>query len=357
MIQPNEANPIIVLGTMCLVRRAALDEAGGWSSDTICEDTDLGLTILEHGWSTHYTNRRYGHGLLPDTFAAYKKQRDRWAYGGTQIALKHWRRMLPGASRLIAEQRREFSMGWINWLGAESVGVIVAILNLIWVPVVAFVGIAIPDKILTLPILAAFIVSMMHFLTLYRARVAISRGQTATAMIAAMSMQWTVARAVGLGLIRDHMPFVVTAKGGVAKKRQSFPAANEAIMGALLILGAIIVYVTNYEHVRETNLFAAVLIVQSLPFLAAVALAALEETPLNSFAFWRSLGVRIAEPIHIGAPSIAPAPAPLMVEAVSPVEKAMEAAGAFQPAQFQSATSFQSTAFDATQAGQSNIIS
>ena len=135
MVQRNEANAIIAHGTMCLVRRAAIEAAGGWSSDTICEDTDLGLTLLELGWQTHYTNRRYGHGLLPDSFEAYKKQRHRWAYGGFQILKKHWRRFLPGASRLTREQKREFTLGWLNWLGAESIGVVVAILNIIWVPV------------------------------------------------------------------------------------------------------------------------------------------------------------------------------------------------------------------------------
>ena len=95
MVQRNEANAIIVHGTMCLIRRAALDSAGGWSSDTIVEDTDLGPDVLEQGWQIHYTNRRYGYGLLPDTFDAYKKQRHRWAYGGFQILRKHWRRLLP----------------------------------------------------------------------------------------------------------------------------------------------------------------------------------------------------------------------------------------------------------------------
>ncbi len=66
MVQRNEYNAIIVHGTMCLIRRAALEAAGGWSSDTICEDTDLGLTLLELGWRAHYTNKRYGYGLLPD---------------------------------------------------------------------------------------------------------------------------------------------------------------------------------------------------------------------------------------------------------------------------------------------------
>src|SRR6478672_4505473 len=168
MVQRNEANAIIVHGTMCLIRRAAMEMAGGWAGDTICEDTDLGLAIIEHGWLTHYTNHRYGRGLLPDTYEAFKKQRHRWAYGGFQIVKKHWRRFLPGASRLSPDQRREFALGWLNWLGAESLGVLVAILNLIWVPIVAFADIAIPDKILTLPIIAAFVVSLVHFVALYR---------------------------------------------------------------------------------------------------------------------------------------------------------------------------------------------
>ncbi|MFL6807040.1 MAG: glycosyltransferase family 2 protein, partial [Xanthobacteraceae bacterium] len=129
MVERNEANAIIIHGTMCLIRRAALEAAGSWSSDTIVEDTDLGLTILELGWRALYTNRRYGHGLLPDTFEAFKKQRHRWAYGGVQIIRKHWRRFLPGASRLTADQKREYALGWLNWLGAESLGVAVAILN------------------------------------------------------------------------------------------------------------------------------------------------------------------------------------------------------------------------------------
>jgi exo-beta-1,3-glucanase (GH17 family)/glycosyltransferase involved in cell wall biosynthesis len=294
MVQRNEENAIIVHGTMCLIRRTALAAAGGWSSDTICEDTDLGLTIIEQGWLTLYTRRRYGHGLLPDTFEAYKKQRHRWAYGGLQIVRKHWRRFLPGASRLNRDQKREFAIGWLNWMGAESVGVAVAILNLVWVPVVAFVGIAIPDKVLTLPIIAAFAVSVAHFVTLYRSRVDISPRQMAAAMIAAMSMQWTVARAVAYGIVTEHLPFVRTAKGGHArKKRVTFPAFYEALLGVLLVAGAVTIFVTNGEHVREINLFGDILIVQSLPFLAAAALALFEETRLNDFAFWQAAEARL----------------------------------------------------------------
>ena len=294
MVQRNEANAIIVHGTMCLIRRAALVSAGGWPSDTIVEDCDLGLLVLEHGWQIHYTNRRYGHGLLPDTFEAYKKQRYRWAYGGFQILRKHWRYLLPGANGLTREQKREFAVGWLNWLGAESIGVAVAILNLVWVPVVAFAGIAIPDKILTIPILAAFVISLGHFVTLYRLRVAIPPAQMLGAVIAAMSVQWTVARAVGCGVWKETMPFTRTAKGGATCKGTEFPAFWEAALGILLLIGALVVLATNYKQIRELHVFAAVLVVQSLPFLAAVAIAILEDSRFNEFAYWRNVEAKVA---------------------------------------------------------------
>jgi len=309
MVQRNEYNAIIVHGTMCLIRRAALEAAGGWSSDTICEDTDLGLTLLELGWRAHYTNKRYGHGLLPDSFEAYKKQRHRWAYGGFQILKKHWRRFLPGASRLNGDQKREFALGWLNWLGAESIGVVVAILNIIWVPVVAFLDIAVPDRILTIPIIASFVVSLAHFVTLYRLRVRTGPGQLAAAAFAAMSVQWTVARAVGFGVVKDHLPFVRTAKGGL-RRSTDFHAFWEAVLAGLLILGAVVLVAANVKAVREINIFAVVLLVQSLPFVAAVGLALIERSRFNEFATWRTLETRVGE-LVARRPAATPAPVPV----------------------------------------------
>jgi cellulose synthase/poly-beta-1,6-N-acetylglucosamine synthase-like glycosyltransferase/exo-beta-1,3-glucanase (GH17 family) len=300
MVQRNETNSIIVHGTMCLIRRAAMDMAGGWAGDTICEDTDLGLAIIEQGWITQYTNVRYGHGLLPDTYEAFKKQRHRWAYGGFQIVKKHWRRFLPGASRLTPDQRREFALGWLNWLGAETLGVLVALLNLVWVPIVAFADISVPDKILTFPIIAAFAVSLVHFVVLYRLRVGIKSGQMLGAMIAAMSVQWTVSRAVAQGLITEHLPFSRTSKGGLSRMSIEFQAFWEAVIGVLLLLGAAVLVVTNNsKQVWEIYVFAAVLVLESLPFLSAVAIAILESSRINTFEFWRNGAIRTAELIGL----------------------------------------------------------
>ncbi|MEW6767760.1 MAG: glycosyltransferase [Pseudomonadota bacterium] len=327
MVQRNEANAIIVHGTMCLIRRAAMDMAGGWAGDTICEDTDLGLAIIEHGWTTHYTNARYGYGLLPDTYEAFKKQRHRWAYGGFQIVKKHWRRFLPGASRLSQDQKREFSLGWLNWLGAESLGVVVAILNLIWVPIVSFADIAIPDKILTLPIIASFIVSLVHFISMYRKRVNVKLGQMIGAMFTAMSVQWTVSRAVANGLITDHLPFARTSKGGLSRMSVEFQAFWEAVIGVLLIIGAVVLVVFNTKEVREINIFALVLVLESLPFLSAVSIAILENSRINAFEFWSKSSVRAAELIGLRRETL-----PVSIPAKQPAE-VLHDASASRPAE------------------------
>ena len=129
--------------------------------------------------------------------------------------------------QLTREQKREFAFGWLNWLGAEAIGVAVAILNLVWVPVVAFAGIAIPDKILTVPILAAFAVSLAHFVALYRLRVAIPPCQMIGAVFAAMSVQWTVARAVGFGVWTRACPSCAPPRAAPrARARTSRPSGK-----------------------------------------------------------------------------------------------------------------------------------
>jgi cellulose synthase/poly-beta-1,6-N-acetylglucosamine synthase-like glycosyltransferase len=254
MVQRNEKNAIIAHGTMCLIRRSALVAAGNWSSDTICEDTDLGLTILELGFTAHYTNRRYGYGLLPDSYLAYKRQRDRWAYGGFQIMKKHWRRFLPGRSLLNRDQKREFALGWLSWLGAESVGVLVALLNLIWVPFVAIVGIAIPDKILTIPIMAAFAVAVLHFVSLYQLRVR-SRRPDAGCGVAAMACNGRRARG-RLGMIKDGCRSC-TAKA-VRRRRADFRRSGRPC-SRCCCCAALFPSRHQLGPVREIDLFALAL--------------------------------------------------------------------------------------------------
>jgi hypothetical protein len=111
---------------------------------------------------------------------------------------------------------------------------------------------------------------------------------------------------------------VRTAKGGNGRRRAQFPALYEAIIGCLLVLGAALVFSVNDTSVREINLFAGVLVIQSLPFLAAAALAAFEGSRINDFAFWRGLETRLIprlRPASIAKVAMADAEADNRVEA------------------------------------------
>lgn len=275
MVQRNEDDAIITHGTMCLVRRSALDQVGGWGTDTICEDTELGLRLYEAGYQALYTNYRYGRGMLPDTFKAFKTQRFRWAYGAMQIIRKHWTHMLPGARTLTPAQKFHFVSGWSLWF-ADALGTLASILNLIWVPVIIFVGVVIPTVAFTVPILAAFVVNLLHCVLLYAKRVRIPMRQVPGAAIAAMSLQLTVARAVLVGLIQDSLPFRRTEKGGNARRGSENPAFWEALLGAGLLISAVVLLVLNTTNVVEMTVFASTLLIQSVPFLAAAAMVVIE---------------------------------------------------------------------------------
>ena len=64
---------------------------------------------------------------------------------------------------------------------------------------------------------------------------------------------------------------------------------------ALLLIGATIVVTTNYKQIQEVYIFALVLLVQSLPFLAAVAVAAIEGSRFNEFAYWRRMEAKMVD--------------------------------------------------------------
>lgn len=277
MVQRNEHDAIIQHGTMCLMRRSAMDRLGGWSSETIVEDTEFGLRLLESGFKSLYTNRRYGWGVLPDTLKAFQTQRHRWAFGAVQVIRKHWPHMVPGARTLTGAQKVQFVTGWLCWL-SEAVGAAAAFSNLLWVPAILFIGVLIPTVPLTLPIAAAFAVNLLHCLLLYRARVRVPMSHIFGAAIASMSLQLTVAKAVLTGITHSVQPFQRTDKGGNARpKKAENPVRWETGLGVLLLLSAAVLFVTNEERILELQVFAATLVIQALPFLAATWMRIVEQ--------------------------------------------------------------------------------
>jgi len=69
-------------------RRAALEDAGGWSADTLTEDLDLSYRAWLAGWRIVYAHDVTCPAEIPERILAFKAQQRRWARGSTATALK-----------------------------------------------------------------------------------------------------------------------------------------------------------------------------------------------------------------------------------------------------------------------------
>ncbi|MBN1200449.1 MAG: glycosyltransferase [Anaerolineae bacterium] len=81
--------PMSMNGTGGIWRRRTIDEAGGWSADTLTEDLDLSYRAFLKGWRFRYVVDVAVPGEVPPQLTAYKVQQARWAKGSTQCFKKH----------------------------------------------------------------------------------------------------------------------------------------------------------------------------------------------------------------------------------------------------------------------------
>lgn len=115
-------NSIIFTGTMGLIRRDVLEEVGGWAEWCITEDAELALRVLRAGYSGRFLPTSYGHGIMPLTFSALKRQYFRWCFGGLQMVRHHWRSLMPWnrspQNHLRLPQRADYLLGGLQWFGS-----------------------------------------------------------------------------------------------------------------------------------------------------------------------------------------------------------------------------------------------
>ncbi len=79
----------VVPGAVSAIRRAALDAAGGFSVDTLAEDTDLTLCLHKRGYRIESAPAAIAWTEAPETLSTLARQRLRWAFGTLQCLCKH----------------------------------------------------------------------------------------------------------------------------------------------------------------------------------------------------------------------------------------------------------------------------
>jgi exo-beta-1,3-glucanase (GH17 family)/cellulose synthase/poly-beta-1,6-N-acetylglucosamine synthase-like glycosyltransferase len=289
MVTRNERNAIIQHGTMTMVRRSVLEEAGCWGVSTITEDTELGLRIFEQGHEAVYIDQSYGHGLIPDTFTDYKKQRHRWAYGAMQILREHAGELLGfKRSQLTAGQRYHFVSGWLPWI-ADGINLIFTLLAVVWSGLMLFDPLAFnaPPLLISIVPIMFFTFKITKLFTLYLVQVKADVKTALAATLAGLSLSYAIGRATLSGLfIGRKIPFIRTPK--LASKMALLYAINaardESVLALVLLSAVGLIYFQLGFDSKENLAWCLVLVSQSLPFVAAFVVSLLSAAPSRAAA-------------------------------------------------------------------------
>lgn len=323
----HERNAIIQHGTMTLVRAPLLRTLGGWETRTICEDTELGLRVLATGARALYVDRIYGEGLLPTDSVSYFRQRFRWACGAMQIFRLHAGSLLR-SGRLSRGQRYHFIAGWLPWWG-DTLHLLFSIAAIGWTigVLLAPQWLGLPDAMFLLPILAFFAWRLLLGPLLHARRVGGSVADLLGAALAGMAMSHVIATGVLSGLLsgwrRRVVPFEVTRKAAgtpLARQPSWLRHAASVRQEALLLCaltGCLLALTLSASSLPFEPLalrgWMTVLAVQALPYLAALAVAAIS---------WRHARKVPACPSHTAHSASPAAPTPSRSVAEAPSDPA-----------------------------------
>jgi cellulose synthase/poly-beta-1,6-N-acetylglucosamine synthase-like glycosyltransferase len=87
-VRARRGMPFQFNGTAAVWRRSAIEEAGGWLGDSLCEDLDLTIRAALAGWHGIFAMNPVVPGLVPDRIDHWRVQQRRWAMGFVQVARK-----------------------------------------------------------------------------------------------------------------------------------------------------------------------------------------------------------------------------------------------------------------------------
>ena len=87
VVQPGNDfwNAAFFCGSCAVLRRTALDEVGGISTESVTEDSHTSVKMSAKGWSSSFLGIPLAGGLATSTLRDHLRQRIRWARGMTQV--------------------------------------------------------------------------------------------------------------------------------------------------------------------------------------------------------------------------------------------------------------------------------
>lgn len=255
----NEENSIIFCGTMGILRKQALVESGGWGEKYITEDAELSVRLLTSGWGSLYVNKTYGRGLIPSTFAGYKKQHHRWAFGGGQVMRGHFGEIFLG--RFTGRQRFDYLVGNMHWF--EGLFLLVIALSILAMGIGELLGLSVSthhaNEILLIGLVPWFLLvdgfTRLHMVL--RRNLRLGFGGTIRVLGMWFSVKFSNSFAALKGLLGFRMAFIRTPKDVEGRLRfsQAFGRALrmtplESAFAGLMLLVAAGVLIKSWQSTR-----------------------------------------------------------------------------------------------------------
>lgn len=108
-------NSAFCVGTSFVVSRKAITQAGGFPTDSVCEDIHTTYVLRRDGYITRWLNERLSVGLSAEGLIEYINQRGRWCLGTMQVALLKDGPLRGPGYNLI--DRLHYVHGMLHWIG------------------------------------------------------------------------------------------------------------------------------------------------------------------------------------------------------------------------------------------------
>jgi cellulose synthase/poly-beta-1,6-N-acetylglucosamine synthase-like glycosyltransferase len=118
-------------GTGGIWRRAAVEDAGGWSHDTLSEDLDLVLRTHLKGWTGLFLMEPHVVGELPQKIDDFSAQQSRWSKGFVQVARKLLPQVWTSSWSGEAKFTTTVALGQQLVFPALAVGIVALVLSIV----------------------------------------------------------------------------------------------------------------------------------------------------------------------------------------------------------------------------------
>lgn len=109
-------------GTISFIKYNVLKEIGGFNTECITEDAEIGFRLNQDGYKGIYVNETIGSGLMPFELSSLQKQRYRWGFGNIQIITKNLKNLI-FSRNLSIKQKIGFWMHLTAWINISVINV------------------------------------------------------------------------------------------------------------------------------------------------------------------------------------------------------------------------------------------